>query len=87
MNIRLKPDIEQWLKSQVERGRFGSLEEAIEALVREDQITQEELEGAELSWAQPYIDKGLADVEAGRTVSAEEVYADLRARFARTRGQ
>jgi putative addiction module CopG family antidote len=85
MNIRLKPDTEQWLKSQVEQGRFGSVEEAVEALVREDQMTQEALDRTDLSWAQPYIDKGHADSEAGRVIPAEEVYADLRARFGRTR--
>jgi predicted transcriptional regulator len=87
MNIRLKPDTEQWLKSQVEQGRFGSLEEAIEALVLEDQITQEALEKADLSWARPYLDEGLADLEAGRTIPAEEVHAELRKRFFRSRGQ
>jgi predicted transcriptional regulator len=86
MNIRLKPDTERWLQSQVEQGRFGSLEEAIEALVLDDQITQAALEKTDLSWAQPYIDKGLADIEAGRTIPAEEVYADLRARLSRKRG-
>ena len=85
MNIRLKPDTEQWLRSQVEQGRFGSVEEAIEALVLDDQIAQDALEQTDLSWAKPYLAKGLADLEAGRTVPAEEVYADLRARFVRTR--
>ncbi len=29
----------------------------------------------------PYIDKGLADLEAGRVVAAETVHAELRRRF------
>jgi Arc/MetJ-type ribon-helix-helix transcriptional regulator len=32
MNIRLKPDTEQWLRSQVEQGRFGSVEEAVDLI-------------------------------------------------------
>jgi antitoxin ParD1/3/4 len=87
MNIRLKPDTEQWLQSQVDQGRFGSVEEAIEALVLDDQMAQEALDRTDLSWAQPYIDKGIADAEAGRVIPAEEVYADLRARFGRTRNK
>jgi predicted transcriptional regulator len=85
MNIRLKPDTEQWLQSQVDQGRFGSVEEAIEALVLDDQLAQRALDDADLSWAKPYLAKGLADLEAGRAIPAEEVYADLRARFVRKR--
>jgi len=33
MNIRLKPDTEEWLKSQVAEGRFESIEEAVELLI------------------------------------------------------
>ena len=86
MVIHLKPDTEQWLRAQVTRGRFCSLEEAVEVLVREDQITQAELEGTDLAWAESHIAKGLADIEAGRTVSAEDVHTELRARFIRSRG-
>lgn len=86
MEIDLKPDTEEWLKAQVERGRFGSLDEAVEALVREDRIAQAEIEGADLAWARPYLVKGLADLEAGRTISAEQVHADLRERFSPSRG-
>lgn len=86
MNIRLKPDTEQWLKEQVELGRFASLEEAVEALVDEDRIAQTELDSADLSWARPYLEKGLADIEAGRIVPAEQVHAEIRAMFARPKG-
>jgi Arc/MetJ-type ribon-helix-helix transcriptional regulator len=86
MNVRLKPHTEEWLKEQVAKGRFASLEDAVEILVREDQAAHADLEEADLAWAQPYIAKGLADVEAGRTVPADEVHAELRARFIRPRG-
>lgn len=82
MNIRLKPDTEEWLKVQVAEGRFRSLEEAVEALVDEDKFMQGKL-GADLSWAKPYIDEGLADLEAGNTIPAEQVHAEIRAMFAR----
>ena len=85
MNVRLKPHTEEWLKAQVAEGRFSSLEEAIEILVREDQVAQSALEETDLSWAKPYIAQGLADVEAGRTVPADEVHAELCQRFIRPR--
>ena len=84
MNIRLKPDTEEWLKAQVAEGRFNSVEDAVEALVADDRA-QAELDAADLSWAKPYIEEGLADIEAGRTVPAEQVYAELRAKFSRSR--
>ena len=82
MEIDLKPDTEDWLKAQVARGRFTSLDEAVEALVREDRLAQSEIEGIDLAWAKPFLARGLADVEAGRTIPADQVHADLRARFA-----
>jgi predicted transcriptional regulator len=85
MNIRLKPATEEWLKSQVAEGRFESLEQAVEVLVDEDRVNQAVLDRSDLSWAQPYIDKGLADLEAGRVIPAEEVFAELRNRFVRSR--
>jgi predicted transcriptional regulator len=83
MNIRLKPDTEEWLKAQVAEGRFESIEDAVEALVAEHQITQAELDASDLSWAKPYIDEGLAAIEAGDLVPAEEVHRELLARLKR----
>ena len=77
MNIRLKPDTEEWLKSQVAEGRFESIEEAVELLIAEDRLTQRALDSADLSWAQPYIDEGLAAVEAGDVIPAEDVHKEL----------
>jgi predicted transcriptional regulator len=83
MNIRLKPDTEEWLKTQVAEGRFESLEQAVEVLLEESRSNLELLDKVDLSWAQPYIDEGLADLEAGRVHPAEEVFAEIRAMFAR----
>jgi Arc/MetJ-type ribon-helix-helix transcriptional regulator len=85
MNLRLKPETETWLKEQVARGRFGSLDEAVETLVNEDRIAQTELDSADLTWAKPYLSKGLADIEAGHTLAGEDVHAELRSRSRRSR--
>jgi predicted transcriptional regulator len=83
VNIRLKPDTEQWLKTQVAEGRFESIEDAVEVLVAEDRMTQAELDATDLSWARPYIEEGLAAIEAGEVVPAEEVHRELLARRSR----
>jgi len=85
MNIRLKPGTEEWLKAQVAEGRFESIEQAVEILLEDSRRDQEALDTLDLSWAQPYIDKGLADAVAGRVRPAEEVFAELRKRFVRSR--
>ena len=77
MNIRLKPDTEEWLKSQVAEGRYTSIEEAVEVLVAEERAEQALLDAADLSWAKPYLEEGLAAIEAGQVVPAEEVHAKL----------
>src|ERR1700716_1029308 len=86
MNIRLKPDTEEWLKAQVAEGRFESIEQAVEILLEEGRLNQEALDRVDLSWAQPYLDEGLADLEAGRVPPAEQVHAEIRAIFVRPKG-
>jgi antitoxin ParD1/3/4 len=83
MNIRLKPDTEKWLETQVAQGHFESIEDAVESLVVEHQMKQAELDAADLSWAKPYIDEGLAAIEAGDVIPAEEVHKELLARLTR----
>ena len=83
MNIRLKPDTEEWLKAQVAEGRFESVNQAVQIFLEESRRNQEALDNVDLSWAQPYIEKGLADIEAGRVYPAEQVHAEIRAMFTR----
>ena len=52
-------------------------------LLGESRLNQELLDRADLSWAKPHIEEGLADLEAGRVHPAEDVFAEIRAMFAR----
>ncbi|MCF6199937.1 MAG: hypothetical protein L3J67_11195 [Hyphomicrobiaceae bacterium] len=65
MIIDLKPDMEAWLKAQVTAGRFSSLDEALGMAVK--LMRQSEAKSLEPcdKWAEPYIDKALAEVENG----------------------
>lgn len=81
MDIPLKPATEAYLKAQVASGRFASIGDAVEALARGDEAMQADLDAADLDWTKPYIDKGLADLDAGRVIAAEAVHDELRRRF------
>jgi len=61
MNIPLPPDQEDWLKAQVARGRFSSLEEAIASAVA-GLRAQDAIED---SWALPLIDEALEALDRG----------------------
>ncbi len=71
MDIPLKPANEAYLKAQVASGRFASIGDAMQA----------DLDATDLDWTKPYIDKGLADLDAGRVIAAESVHDELRRRF------
>jgi len=80
MHVELKPKIAAILQAQVAAGHFETIEDAVTAAVLG---IGPDLDGnvGDLSWAKPYIDKGLADLEAGRVIPAEAVHAELRRRF------
>jgi predicted transcriptional regulator len=54
--------------------------------LEEGRLNQEALDHADFSWAKPYIDEGMADLEAGRVYPAEQVHAEIRAMFVRPKG-
>ena len=61
MNIPLKRAHQQWLDAQVAAGRFGSLEEAIEAAVARLQAE----DAVDDHWAKPLVAEALASLERG----------------------
>jgi antitoxin ParD1/3/4 len=79
MNIQLTKEHEDWLRGQVAAGRFASLEEAIAEAV--DALKSND----DLSWAKPLVDEGLVELDRGRAIPAEEVFARVEARLRTTR--
>jgi antitoxin ParD1/3/4 len=69
MNIQLPPDQQKWLEEQVEAGHFASLEEAVAGAIDNLRLSQME---DDLSWAKPYVDEALKQVERGEVISGEE---------------
>lgn len=77
MNVSLTPDWERFVREQVDTGRFQTESDVVREglrLLHEHQQTVEEIDQK--------IERGLADVAAGRTYSPDTVRATLRARRA-----
>jgi hypothetical protein len=80
MNIRLKPETEEWLKAQVAAGRYPSVEEAVEILLVAARIGQAPMNNPDLAWAKHYIDDGTAPRDTGGTIPSDEVQRELLSR-------
>ena len=72
MRIHLTKDDEDWLQAQVAAGRFSSLDEALA-----EAIGSLRAEDEALTWAKPLVDEGLAELDRGESIPAEEVFANL----------
>ena len=79
MKIELQPQIESMLKTQVDSGLFGTVEEALAAAVSAAFASGEH--DLDLSWAKPFLDKADRDIAEGRTLSHAETWAQLGKRF------
>jgi antitoxin ParD1/3/4 len=74
MQIRLTKDREDWLQAQIAAGRFSSLVEALAEAI--DGLRAEE---DALAWAKPLVDEGLAELDRGESIPADEVFAGIEA--------
>lgn len=69
ITVTLEPEIEDFVREEVERGDFASASDYVEDLIRqrrELELARQQLD-AELQ-------KGIDDIEAGRTMSLEEAF-------------
>jgi len=82
MNIRVKPDTEAWLTSQVSEGRYSSVEEAVEVLVLEHQLFELDIAADDHLWAKPAIDEALASLQRGEGSPLADVARRLKERIA-----
>ncbi len=74
ISVDLGPQLEAVVNDLIEKGRYGSKSEVLREGVR--LVQEREVKLAVLNAA---IDLGLADIEAGRTVSMEEAFAIVEA--------
>lgn len=76
MNITLKPEQEQFIQSQIERGIFANAEEAIAAalsLLEEQSISYEQW----LKETREKVEIGLAELERGEKFPLEAAFERL----------
>lgn len=77
MTLLLTPQLEQFVQSQIESGKYTSMNEVIVAALK----LLEEREHVERLETVKEIEQGLADVKEGRTVSIEEFEARMRQKY------
>ena len=72
MSITLTPELEQMVRAEVESGGYASNSEVIREALRERYKTMKlrELDAA--------LDRGIADIEAGRSMPVRQAFAQIR---------
>jgi len=84
MNITLKPEQEQFIQSQIERGIFANAEQAIEVALR---LLEEQSRGYE-EWVEETrakIEVGMAQLERGEKFPLEVAFERLDGKIAKLR--
>ena len=84
MTVSLNPDVQKFVEQKVKAGRYASAEEAVNSLLSMVKA-QEQLTPRDIEELRAEIDRGVADIEAGRFVefTAEDVIAERRAAMAK----
>jgi antitoxin ParD1/3/4 len=72
--VQVDPQMEEFIRQEMNRGSFSSASAYVEALLRERFE-----DGQALQTLEQELDRGLADIEAGRITSAEEAFDSVRA--------
>jgi antitoxin ParD1/3/4 len=81
MNVSVPDPMRDWVQSRIDSGQYASVSDYVRDLIRKDQAAAA---GAErwLATLDASVMRGIADVEAGRTKPAEEVFDRLGAKYA-----
>lgn len=80
LSITVGERFEKFVKEQVEGGRYNNASEVVRAGLRLLE-TEEELRKRKLAELDAALARGIADADAGRVYSADEVFAELRAQY------
>lgn len=75
MNVSLTPPLENYIKAKVDSGMYASASEVIRAGLRA--LREQDLE----TIIETGIERGLADSAAGRTMSSDECFDDIKAKL------
>jgi len=81
MNVSVPDPMRDWVQTRIESGKYASVSDYVRDLIRKDQATTLDQEQW-LAALDASVARGIADVEAGRTKPAEEVFDRLTAKYA-----
>lgn len=73
MNITLSVEQERWLQKRIANGEFQSAEDAVQQLIAERMIVDDD----DMAWALPLVEEARAAVARGDKVSLEEAELDI----------
>jgi antitoxin ParD1/3/4 len=81
--VDLGDELERTVARLVREGRYASRDDVLRAGVRALEVPADpvEIDGPDLGDDMEAVAEGLADIEAGRVVPAEEVFARLKAKY------
>ena len=82
VTVTLEPDIQEFVRHEVERGAYASASDYIEKVLHEQQ--KRELARQKLD---AELQKGLDDVRAGRVLPIDEAFAEVRRRLGITKSR
>jgi antitoxin ParD1/3/4 len=80
LSVTVGERFEKFVREQVEGGRYNNASEVVRAGLRLLE-TEEELRRRKLAELDAALARGIADAEAGRVHSADEVFDYFRARY------
>ncbi|MBP7339862.1 type II toxin-antitoxin system ParD family antitoxin [Niveispirillum sp.] len=80
MNVSVPDRMRDWVQSRIDSGQYASASDYIRDLIRRDQMGQDQ--ATALARMDAAIEAGLADLAAGRTRPADEVFDRLEAKYA-----
>ena len=78
--VDLPAELVDGLRDSVRAGDFSSESEALEAMLRVF-LSRDGVEEPDIETLRAFVAEGIAEADAGKLIPAEEVFADLRARF------
>ena len=77
MTLTLTAELEQFVKSEVQKRAYASSSEYVRDLVRERYL-EERQKAEKLASLDSALERGIADAEAGRAMGVEEAFKRLR---------
>lgn len=83
MTVQLRPELAEFIESQVKCGRYGSVEEAVNETIARAQAEAELLAGEMSDEDIEAVEEGLAQANRGEMRSLEEVREEWRARLSK----